>query len=196
MRRYFNFFKRKPVPSYELWRQKGNLSYGSGCKLDSMNITIQNSIDQTMNIEIGNNCFIMGNISLLGNKAKIKIGDGVFIGPGTTLFCYSDIELESDIMISWGCTLIDTNAHSLIWEERKNDVTDWIKGPEYKNWAVVQSQKVLVKSKSWIGFNSIITKGVTIEEGTIVASGSVVTKDTEAFTVVGGNPAKFIKRTS
>ena len=36
--------------------------------------------------------------------------------------------------------------------------------------------------------------GVTIGEGAIVAAGAVVTKDVEPFTVVGGNPAKFIKK--
>ena len=36
--------------------------------------------------------------------------------------------------------------------------------------------------------------GVTIGEGAVVAAGSVVTKDVEPFTVVGGNPAKVIKK--
>ena len=36
--------------------------------------------------------------------------------------------------------------------------------------------------------------GVTIGEGAVVAAGAVVTKDVESWTVVGGNPAKFIKK--
>jgi acetyltransferase-like isoleucine patch superfamily enzyme len=40
----------------------------------------------------------------------------------------------------------------------------------------------------------MICPGVTIGEGSIVAMGSVVTKDVEALSVVGGNPAKFIKK--
>ena len=46
----------------------------------------------------------------------------------------------------------------------------------------------------WIGARAIILPGVTIGEGAIVAAGAVVTKDVEPFTVVGGNPAKFIKK--
>ncbi len=46
----------------------------------------------------------------------------------------------------------------------------------------------------WIGARAIILPGVTIGEGAVVAAGSVVTKDVEPWTVVGGNPAKFIKR--
>ena len=46
----------------------------------------------------------------------------------------------------------------------------------------------------WIGARAIILPGVTIGEGAIVAAGAVVTKDVEPWTVVGGNPARFIKK--
>lgn len=45
----------------------------------------------------------------------------------------------------------------------------------------------------WIGANSIIMTGVKIGDGAIVATGSVVTKDVPAYSIVGGAPAKFIK---
>jgi acetyltransferase-like isoleucine patch superfamily enzyme len=98
-------------------------------------------------------------------------------------------------MFSWGCTIIDTNAHSLNSGERLNDVIDWKKGWQYKNWSVVESKAILIKEKCWIGFNSIVMKGVTLEEGTIVAAGSVVTKTSEPYSMIGGNPARFIKKT-
>ena len=46
----------------------------------------------------------------------------------------------------------------------------------------------------WIGARATILPGVTIGEGAVVAAGAVVTKDVAPWTVVGGNPAKFIKR--
>lgn len=45
----------------------------------------------------------------------------------------------------------------------------------------------------WIGCHSIILTGVEIENGAVVAAGSVVTKSVPPYAVVGGNPAKFIK---
>ena len=95
-------------------------------------------------------------------------------------------------MVSWDCTFIDTNAHSLKSEERKKDVRDWIKGPEYKDWSNVRHAPILIKSGSWIGFKSTILKGVLIERGTIIGAGSVVTKSTEAYSIYGGNPASLI----
>jgi len=53
--------------------------------------------------------------------------------------------------------------------------------------------KVLIRKGAFIGMNSTIMPGITIGEGSVVAAGSVVTKDVEPFTVVGGVPAKKIR---
>ena len=46
----------------------------------------------------------------------------------------------------------------------------------------------------WIATGAYVLPGVTIGEGSVVGAGSVVTKDVEPWTVVAGNPAKFIKK--
>lgn len=46
----------------------------------------------------------------------------------------------------------------------------------------------------WTGWNSIIMPGVTIGDGAVIASCSVVTKDVPAYTIVGGNPARVIRQ--
>ena len=51
----------------------------------------------------------------------------------------------------------------------------------------------IIEDDVWIGFGSIIMAGVKISRGSIVAAGSVVTKDVEAYSVVGGMPAKKIR---
>lgn len=52
----------------------------------------------------------------------------------------------------------------------------------------------IIESDAWIGMNAMIMPGVTIGEGAIVAAGSVVAKDVPPYTIVGGNPAKEIKK--
>jgi acetyltransferase-like isoleucine patch superfamily enzyme len=51
-----------------------------------------------------------------------------------------------------------------------------------------------IEDDVWIGARVILMRGVTLGKGSVVAAGSVVTRDVEPFTIVGGVPAKFIKR--
>lgn len=53
---------------------------------------------------------------------------------------------------------------------------------------------IVIGNDVWIGRESIIMPGVKIGDGAIIAAYSVVTKDVEPYSVVGGNPARFIKK--
>ena len=55
------------------------------------------------------------------------------------------------------------------------------------------TKPIRIEDNAWIATGAIILPGVTIGEGAVVAAGAVVSKDVEAWTVVGGNPAKFVK---
>ncbi len=58
----------------------------------------------------------------------------------------------------------------------------------------ISKGKIIVEDDVWIGTNVLILSGVKISKGTVIAAGSVVTKSTESYTVVGGVPAKLIKK--
>lgn len=53
---------------------------------------------------------------------------------------------------------------------------------------------ITIEKQSWIAADAFIGMGVTIGEGAVVGARAVVFKDVEAWSVVGGNPAKFIKK--
>jgi galactoside O-acetyltransferase len=182
-----------PIQDHE---KAGNLRYGNNSIIENMHIGISHFEKNRGNLSIGKECNINCTFSIYSPEAKIIIGDRVFIGPGTSIICYDEIKIDDDVMISWDCTIMDTNSHSLISSERLNDVLDWNRGAQYKDWNKVESKKIHIAKKSWIGFKAIVLKGIILGEGAIVASGSVVTKDVAAYTIVGGNPAKFIKKTS
>jgi acetyltransferase-like isoleucine patch superfamily enzyme len=175
--------------------KKGFLQVGISCELSAMNIVLVDELAGHTNISIGNNCCIRGTIMIYKATSKVIIGDNVYIGPGTLIECVDEVTIGNDVMISLNCNIIDTNSHSLHSADRKNDTIDWQKGLAYKNWDVVETKKITIGNSCWIGLRSIIMKGVFLSEGTIVASGSVVTKSTEPYTIIGGNPAKFIKQT-
>ncbi len=149
-------------------------------------------------IKIGKDSIINGHFVIENSYGSIEIGDRTFIGGGLFI-SINAISIGNDVMFSWGCTVMDNDAHSLDWRSRKDDVLDWKKGIEegkigrFKDWSKVISAPIRVCDKAWIGFNVIILKGVTIGEGAVVAAGSVVTKDVPSYTLVAGNPAKYIK---
>ena len=195
--RYFKkfFFAEASEKDFKSLHRNENLFVGLRSDITNLKITSFADTPNSIRIDIGNDCLLSCSIVLYSNKAKVNIGDRVFIGEDTTLYCFEEVSIENDVMISSGCTLIDTNSHSLKSEERKNDVVDWKKGFQFKNWDVVKSERIVIREKSWIGFNSIISKGVVLGKGTIVASGSVVTRNSDEYTIIGGNPARFIKTT-
>ncbi len=141
-------------------------------------------------LEIGENSIIEADFYFDRENSFIKIGNRTFIG-GSKIVCSEKILIGDDVLISWGCTIVDHNSHSIQFSERRNDVLDFYNGN--KNWENVSIEKVIIENKAWIGFDVRILRGVVIGEGAIVAAGSVVTKDVIPYTIVGGNPAKIIR---
>lgn len=142
-------------------------------------------------LRIGANSIFAGRLSFDREGASVIIGDRTYIG-ASHIVAAQRIEIGDDVLISWGCTLVDHHSHSLNFDERAADVTNWLVGK--KDWTHVSSSPVQIDDKVWIGFNAAILPGVTIGEGAIIGACSVVTKDVEPWTVVAGNPARVIRR--
>jgi len=53
---------------------------------------------------------------------------------------------------------------------------------------------IIIADQAWIGADAFIGPGVSIGEGAVIGARACVFKDVEPWTVVGGNPAKFIKK--
>ena len=64
---------------------------------------------------------------------------------------------------------------------------------DLQKWEAHSKGDIIVDDDVWIGLGSIICSGVHIGQGAIIAAGSVVVKDVEPYSIVGGNPAKLIK---
>lgn len=57
-----------------------------------------------------------------------------------------------------------------------------------------EQKRTIVGNDVWIGANAVIKQGVSIGNGAVIAAGAVVVKDVEPFSIVGGVPAKIIKK--
>lgn len=142
-------------------------------------------------IRIGNDSLIAGTLVVEAATSRIVIGNNVFIGGGALVDCLNQITIEDDVLISYQVIIMDSDNHSLRASERVGDLKRW-RNQEY-DWSRVNSAPVVIRSRAWIGARAIITKGVAIGEGAVVATGSVVTKDVPPYTIVAGNPARVIR---
>ena len=132
--------------------------------------------------------FHAGRRVVLWAPNELKIGDDCYIGR------YSQIECDADI----GHSVIMANMVSFVgrYDHHFRHVgtptrlSRQIRDKDY-DWKGADI-KVTVGDDVWIGFGAIILSGVTIGEGSVIAAGSVVTKDVEPYAVVGGNPARKI----
>lgn len=107
---------------------------------------------------------------------KIKIGDNSILHFDCFLDGRGSIEIGNNVDISFGVKIF-TEQHL-----PDSDIYETI------------IKKVVVHDYVSIGAYSIILPGVIIGKGAIIAAGSVVSKNIEPFTVVGGIPARFIKK--
>lgn len=185
---YQHFFVDQKVTNVSEIKTIIGLSVGNSTDNNAI-ITVK--YPEKSKIEIGRDCLIYGNISTETETAKIIIGNNVYIGR-TTIFATIEIIIEDDVLISSDCLIQDTDNHNMSREIRKKDTID-AKVKQTQDWSVVNCKPIKICAGSWIGAKCIILKGVTIGEGAIVGAGSVVTKDVAPYTVVAGNPAKFIK---
>lgn len=136
-------------------------------------------------------------LRMVGAKVgrRVVFYPGVWIAPGRNLKLGNDVDLAKDVLIttSGGVTIGD---RTLVGYRTQILSTNHAIPPGRQQiFSSGRSQKpVTIGSDAWIGGNCMILPGVTIGDGAVVAGGSVVTRDVEAYTIVAGVPAKLIRR--
>ncbi len=98
---------------------------------------------------------------------------------GATIQATTGISLGDDVMIGINCFLVDTDGHDLDPEKRMD--------------GDVKSAKIKIENNVVIFYNSVVFKGVTIGENSIIGACSVVTKDIPPNVFAAGSPAKVIR---
>ncbi len=141
------------------------------------------SIYRMAGLKIGGKCTIWGPLTIrpIGGAKNIEIGDGSFLNTEIRFGVPNDkVSIGANVQIG-PRVMFETVNHGLTY----------VPGKGRGGW----TKPIVVEDEVWVGGGAIITQGVTIGRGAVVAAGAVVTKDVEPYTVVGGVPAKFIRRT-
>jgi acetyltransferase-like isoleucine patch superfamily enzyme len=145
-------------------------------------------------IVIGSNSRVLAKLETFGHGGRIEIGERCYVGEDTRIWSASSVKIGDRVLISHGVNIHDTNAHSLTASRRAEHFNAIFDGGGHpKSLPDVSTQPIVIGNDVWIGFGSTILKGVTIGDGAVVGAGSFVTKDVEPFTIVVGNPARFIR---
>lgn len=135
-------------------------------------------------------------LNLQGAKfgKRVSIYPGVWITPGRNLIIGDDVDIAKDVLIttSGGVEIGDRTLIGYRTQIISSNHTIPpaglpfpISGDEHK--------KIIIENDVWIGANCVITAGVRIGTGAVIAAGAVVTKDVEPNSIVGGVPAKIIR---
>lgn len=119
---------------------------------------------------------------------NLSVGDGTSIPKGSTIYC-TDAPLTIGRKVIFGPrpTIITGDHRTDIIGKYIIDVTVQEKLPE-------NDQPVVIEDDVWCGANVTILKGVTIGRGSVVAAGAVVTKSFPPYSIIGGVPARLLKR--
>ncbi len=113
--------------------------------------------------------------------SRIAVGNGTFINNN---FCaiseHSEIEIGENCRIGCNVEIYDSDFHGVESNMRNLSLKEW-------------SRPVKIGNNVFIGSNVKILKGVLIGDGAVIALGSVVTSNVSSYSIVGGNPAVFIR---
>ena len=119
-------------------------------------------------------------LSTRSAEAEIVIGNDCGF-TGATVVAATAIDIGDRVLVGGNASIVDTDFHPLSPEKRREDINAGASCP------------IEIGDDVFIGMNSLILKGVTVGDGSVVGAGSVVSRDVPPRTVVAGNPANVVK---
>jgi acetyltransferase-like isoleucine patch superfamily enzyme len=108
---------------------------------------------------------------------NIRVGRNIFINQNCTMYDLGGIDIADDVMIGPNVSII-TSGHPIERSQRR---------------AMVIAKPIVIGRNVWIAAGATIIGGVIVGENSVVAAGSVVTRDVPPNNLVGGNPARVIR---
>ena len=137
-------------------------------------------------VHLGNNVSI-GRFSVIECTGILThLGEGFWIGDNSNLGDYNFVGAAGGVRIGDNVLIGQSvRFHSENHVFARTDALIREQG--------VTNEGIVVEDDVWLGSGAVILDGVTIGRGAVVAAGSVVTKDVEPYTVVGGSPAKVLR---
>ena len=169
---------------YRIWERKFNLEIGKNTYIEKSSFEGYNLICE--NCWIGNCAF--GRLSYVGKKvllSRTKVGRYSSIGP------------EVRTVAGNHPTQTKVAMHPAFYTNRKFVGMGFSQRQTFEEYAYTDDSKkwfAEIGNDVWIGARATIVNGCRIGDGAVVAAGAVVTKDVSPYTIVGGVPAREIRK--
>lgn len=121
----------------------------------------------------------VGTRIVCSSTGVLFIGENVQITGRSSIICYQEVKIGDQCLISWDNLLMDTDFHKIYELEDKDEKT------------INDNQRIFIGNHVWIGCRCMVLKGACIPENSVVAAGSIVTKENKtADAVYVNNVAK------
>lgn len=160
---------------------KGVRFWGTACMVRFPGSTIQIGdrcsfrSDKTSNlIGVNRKCIL----STHSKSASLKLGNNCGLS-GTVIGCKEKIVLGNDVLCGANTLITDFDWHGVHPDKRRSYSGD--------------SKEIIIGNNVFLGYGSVVLKGVTIGDNTVIGANSVVTRNIPANVIAGGNPCKVIK---
>ncbi len=186
MRQLIDFINRVPTSAASrvrvAWMRLCGASIGHHCRLEKIRYRQPDQIQMGHHVAITQGAMLYPHLRSAETEPgrKIIIHDYVFLNAYVFLDAGSRIEIESGVMIGPYVYITDG--------DHGHDPAAGVRGQP------MELSPVLISSGAWIGAHACILKGVTIGRNAVVGAGAVVTADVPPGAVVGGVPARPLRR--
>lgn len=167
----------------KLWRAwQANSILASGVRLGG-NARLINR-NQREAVRLGQDVVCRG-IIRAEKTGEVLVGDRVYIGDDVIISAAERVILGEGTLLAHGVQIFDNTSHPIAWHEREQHYK-MLLGQVPKQEVNIPSAAIEIGKYCWIGTSSIILKGVTIGDRSVVGAGCVVTSDVPPDTLVAG----------
>jgi acetyltransferase-like isoleucine patch superfamily enzyme len=165
-------WRRFLTPAGWRWETDGPVFFGKGLQLQ---------IATGASVRFGRFSWIGDGTKIRCHQGIVEIGAKTVFGQECTISAYKRVRIGEQCVIADRAMFIDFD-HGVVEVERPIRVQG------------IYTRECVIGSNVWIGYGACLLRGVQVGDNSIVGTNSVVTRDVPANTVVGGVPAKVIRR--
>lgn len=160
--------RKKNIRAHKLVQEFNNSDVEEEVRKEEIIKDLFGSVGTNLSIEHNFHCDLGYNI---------RVGDNFYAGYNCTILDMAEVRIGDNCMIGPNVGIY-TTGHSIEPKDRNKS-----------GYAI----SIVIGNDVWIGGSCVILAGVTIGDNSIIAAGSVVTKNVPSNSIVAGNPAKTLK---